>query len=121
MAQAGIAALLAGVSQLAIGTAYAATDVPVESEAHVIIGIIVLICGVGGWKAFRRIFRGGASSFWTSTLGRWLIGRMAGTAVLAGLVGTVFALPAYVMLPMLQIYVTGATELAMLICAALAA
>lgn len=99
----GRALLLTGVSHLAMGTAWAASAPSVESQAHVAIGIAVLICGYCGWKGLRRNFRGAGSSFWTSTLGRWLIGRMAGTVVLGGLLGIGFLVPAYALLPVMQV------------------
>jgi hypothetical protein len=85
-----------------MGTAWAASAAPVESQAHVVLGIAVVICGYCGWKGLRRVLRGGGASFWTSTLGRWLIGRIAGTAIFSGLLGIGFFVPAYALLPVVQ-------------------
>ena len=100
----GIAALLGGVSYLALKAGYAAAfSGPDESQvAHVIMATIVVMGCYGVFKGVQRCFRGSASSFWTSTLGRWLIGRMAGMAVFGSLAGTGFGLADHVLLPMLH-------------------
>src|SRR5271166_5474611 len=99
----GLGVLLAGVSHLAIGTAFAASDMPIESHAaHVATATAAVMGAYCGWKILRRILRGGMASFWTSTLGRWLIGRMAGTAVFGGLLGTGFVLANNALSPVLD-------------------
>ena len=92
-ARLSMAALLAGVSHLAIGTAYAASAgwdasrLPGDLK-----GSAVVVGAYGVFVGLKRVLRGGMAAFWTSTLGRWLIGRIAGTAVFAGLAGTGFFL-----------------------------
>ena len=78
----GMAALLAGVSHLAIGTAHAFEfSAPDDAQtADVVTAIVVVVGAYGGWQGLRRVLRGAGSAFWTSTLGRWLIGRIAGTS-----------------------------------------
>jgi Type IV secretory system Conjugative DNA transfer len=101
----GMAALLAGVSPLAIGTAYAAGSVPVETQVmRAFVAFVVVMVGYGVVQGLLRCFRfrGGMASFWTSKVGRWLIGRMAGTAVFGGLFGTGFYLLSYAFLPVMQ-------------------
>jgi hypothetical protein len=105
MARAGLgkALLLTGVSHLAIGSAYATVSTPDETNnIHIAVATVGVLIVYGGWKVLRRTFRGGGSGFWTSTLGRWLIGRMAGTAVFGGLLGVGFYLAAYALLPVVQ-------------------
>ena len=100
----GIAALLACVSPLAIGTAYAALSPPDASQIADVVKIVVVVMVVGtAFQGLQRVFRGCGSSFWTSTLGRWLIGRIAGTVVLGGLLGIGFYLPVYALFPVLQV------------------
>jgi Type IV secretory system Conjugative DNA transfer len=128
----GLGVLLAGVSQVAIGTAYAALSIPDGTQvARVVTVTLVVMAGYGVFTGVRRCFRGSASSFWTSTLGRWLIGRMAGTAVFGSLLGVGYYLAAYALLPVVQgllelgIPLTsnavGGIMLAMWACAAVAA
>ena len=134
MARGGISlgVLLAGVSQVAIGTAYAALSAPDESQvAHVVTATLVVMGCYGVFKGLQRCLRGGASSFWTSTLGRWLIGRMAGTAVFGGLLGVGVFLADYALLQVVQVLLklgiplttnlVGGIVLTMWACAAVAA
>ena len=51
----------------------------------------------------KRVLRGAGSAFWTSTLGRWLIGRIAGTLVFGCLAGTGFFLAQRALDPMLDV------------------
>jgi len=90
----GMAALLAGVSHFAMGTAYAVEIYPPDaSQVADVVTATALAMGVYGvFQGLKRVFRGSGSAFWTSTLGRWLIGRIAGTAVFGGLAGTGFFL-----------------------------
>jgi hypothetical protein len=60
--------------------------------ADVFRAVVVVVVAYGVFQGLRRCFRGAGSAFWTSTLGRWLIGRIAGTLVFAGLLGTGFFL-----------------------------
>ena len=60
--------------------------------ADIVTAIVVVVGAYGGFQGLRRCFRGAGSAFWTSTLGRWLIGRIAGTLVFGGLSGTGFLL-----------------------------
>ena len=101
MARAGlrIAALLASVSQLAIGTAHAVELSPPDADqvTQVVVGTaVVMIVGTAFQGMWRRFCRGRLGSFWTSTLGRWLIGRIAGTAVYLALVAAAWTPALYV-------------------------
>ena len=100
-----IAALLACVSPLAIGTARAfELSAPDDAQtADIVTAIVVLVCAYGGFQGLRRCFRGAGSAFWTSTLGRWLIGRIAGTLVFCGLFGTGFFLAQRALGPVLEV------------------
>ncbi len=101
----GMAALLAGVSHLAIGTAYAAISPPDEARIvadMVTVFVVVMVIG-GAFEGLKRVLRGGGSAFWTSTLGRWLIGRIAGTLVFAGLLGIGFFLSQRALEPVLDV------------------
>jgi hypothetical protein len=82
----GITALLACVSPLAIGTAHAfELSAPDDAQvADVFWVVVVVVVAYGVFQGLRRCFRGAGSAFWTSTLGRWLIGRIAGTLVFGG-------------------------------------
>ena len=71
--------------------------------ADIVTAIVVLVCAYGGFQGLRRCFRGAGSAFWTSTLGRWLIGRIAGTLVFAGLAGTGFFLAQRASVPVLEV------------------
>ena len=84
----GMAALLACVSPFAIGTAHAFEfSAPDDAQtADIVTAIVVAVCAYGGFQGLRRCFRGAGSAFWTSTFGRWLIGRIAGTLVFGCLV-----------------------------------
>ena len=62
-----------------------------------------VVCAYGGFQGLRRVLRGGGSAFWTSTLGRWLIGRIAGTLVFGGLAGTGFFLAQRALGPVLDV------------------
>ena len=90
----GIAALLGCVSHFAIGTAHAfEISAPDDAQvAEVFWAVVVVVVAYGVFQGLRRCFRGAGSAFWTSTLGRWLIGRIAGAFVFAGLLGTGFFL-----------------------------
>ena len=101
----GMAALLACVSPLAIGTAHAFEfSAPDDAQtADIVTAIVVVVCAYGGFQGLRRCFRGAGSAFWTSTLGRWLIGRIAGTLVFGGLAGTGFFLAQRALDPMLDV------------------
>ena len=101
----GIAALLACVSPFAIGTAHAFDfSAPDDAQtADIVTAIVVVVCAYGGFQGLRRCFRGAGSAFWTSTLGRWLIGRIAGTLVFAGLAGTGFFLAQRALGPVLEV------------------
>jgi type IV secretory pathway TraG/TraD family ATPase VirD4 len=98
-------ALLACVSPLAIGTAHAfELSAPDDTQtADIVTAIVVLVCAYGGFQGLRRGFRGAGSAFWTSTLGRWLIGRIAGTLVFGGLFGTGFFLAQRAAVPLLDV------------------
>ena len=88
------AALLACVSPLAIGTARAfELSAPDDAQVVDVFWIVVVaVSAFGVFQGLRRCFRGAGSAFWTSTLGRWLIGRIAGTFVFGGLLGAGFLL-----------------------------
>ncbi len=98
-----MAALLAGISHLAIGTAYAASAgwdasrLPGDLK-----GSAVVVGAYGVFVGLKRVLRGGMAAFWTSRLGRWLIGRIAGTVVFAGLAGTGFFLAQQALDPLLD-------------------
>ena len=82
--------LLVHVTNNALGLSIASSFGPLNHDQRMIaegIGIAALIAagGLCGY-AVRRVLHGGMSSLWSSTLGRWLIGRLAGTAVYASLV-----------------------------------
>ena len=62
-----------------------------QIEDGVKVVVVVMVAYVL-FQGLRRCFRGAGSAFWTSTLGRWLIGRIAGTLVFAGLWGAGFFL-----------------------------
>jgi Type IV secretory system Conjugative DNA transfer len=100
-----IAALLACVSPLAIGTSYAFDfSAPDDAQtADIVTAIVAVVCAYGGFRGLRRCFRGAGSAFWTSTLGRWLIGRIAGTLVFGGLFGTGFFLAQRAAVPLLDV------------------
>jgi type IV secretory pathway TraG/TraD family ATPase VirD4 len=89
-----MAALLACVSPLAIGTAHAfELSAPDDAQvADVFWAVVVVVVAYGVFQGLRRCFRGAGSAFWTSTLGRWLIGRIAGTLVFGTLLGIGFFL-----------------------------
>src|SRR5437870_4587296 len=92
--------LLACVTQNALGMSLAAAFGPLKHDQQMIaegIGLAAYIAagGLCGY-AVRRVLRGGMASFWTSTLGRFLIGRMAGTAVYLALVASVWKPAVYV-------------------------
>jgi hypothetical protein len=88
----GMAALMGCVSHFAIGTAHAfEISAPDDAQvADVFWAVVIGVVAYGVFQGLRRCFRGAGSAFWTSTFGRWLIGRMAGTAVLGCLLGTGF-------------------------------
>ena len=100
-----MAALLACVSPFAIGTAHAFEfSAPDDAQtADIVTAIVVVVCAYGGFQGLQRCFRGAGSAFWTSTLGRWLIGRIAGTLVFGGLAGTGFFLAQRALEPMLDV------------------
>ena len=100
-----MAALLACVSPLAIGTAHAfELSAPDDAQiADVVTAVVVVVVAYGGFQGLRRCFRGAGSAFWTSTLGRWLIGRIAGTVVFGGLLGTGFFLAQRALVPVLDV------------------
>ena len=101
----GMAALLACVSPFAIGTAYGfELSAPDDAQtADIVTAIVVVVCAYGGFQGLKRVLRGAGSAFWTSTLGRWLIGRIAGTLVFAGLAGTGFFLAQRALGPVLEV------------------
>lgn len=64
----------------------AALSPPDASQVAGVVRAVVVVMGAYGvFKGLQRVLRGSGSAFWTSTLGRWLIGRIAGTAVLLAL------------------------------------
>jgi type IV secretory pathway TraG/TraD family ATPase VirD4 len=61
---------------------------PERAKGGVTIALMAfLLSGAGCASALARGLRGSRSGFWQSTVGRYLIGRMAGTAVYLGLAG----------------------------------
>jgi hypothetical protein len=102
-----IAVLLAGVSHFAIGTAHAfEISAPDDAQvADVFWAVVIVVVAYGVFQGLRRVLRGGGSAFWTSTLGRWLIGRIAGTMVFAGLLGIGFFLPVYALASVLDVLI----------------
>ncbi len=107
-ARLSMAALLAGVSTLAIGTAFAASGDEgwtADKLAGPVFAAVMCIVYQGLYLGWNRVFRRGPSSFWTSRLGRWLIGRLAGTAVFACLLGAGFFLAMRSLEPILDILV----------------
>lgn len=93
--------LLACVTNNALGwflSAIAGTFAQGSSMVAQGVGLAACI-GVGGLcgYAVERGLRGGMPSFWASTLGRWLIGRMAGAAVYAALAAAAWMPSVYVL------------------------
>jgi Type IV secretory system Conjugative DNA transfer len=81
-------------------------SLPDADQIADMVKVVILVMVVGGaFQGLRRCFRGAGSAFWTSTLGRWLIGRIAGTLVLAGLLAIGFYLPVCALFPMLSVLV----------------
>jgi hypothetical protein len=78
--------LLALATQNALGQGLKSiigTFDPAHAETGLSIGVVA--CMLGGAACFcgvRRALLGASAAFWQSTLGRWLIGRMAGAAVI---------------------------------------
>ena len=57
--------------------------------------MICMLTGAGVVSAMARGLRGSSSGFWQTTVGRYLIGRMAGTAVVLGLAALLWKPAAY--------------------------
>jgi hypothetical protein len=58
---------------------------PARAKGGVTIAVAFLLSGAGCASALQRGLRGSRSGFWQSMVGRWAIGRMAGTAVYLGM------------------------------------
>jgi type IV secretory pathway TraG/TraD family ATPase VirD4 len=85
---------LACVTQNALGLSLAASFGPLNHEQQMVaegigIGAFIAAGGLCGYVV-RRVFRRRTSSFWASTLGRWVIGRVAGAAVYGALVAVLW-------------------------------
>jgi type IV secretory pathway TraG/TraD family ATPase VirD4 len=64
---------------------------PAHATPGITIGLVAgLLGGAACMSALRHSLRGAWSGFWQSTVGRWLIGRIAGAAVYAGLVAVLW-------------------------------
>jgi type IV secretory pathway TraG/TraD family ATPase VirD4 len=71
---------------------------PARAGDGVTIGVAAcMLAGAACASALRHSLRGARSGFWQSTVGRWLIGRMAGSAVYAALVALLWKAGLYVM------------------------
>ena len=81
-----VGALAGTVAAVLIFKAAGADLDPERIGSGVGIGIMAALVGGGACASvLHRSLRGAGSGFWHSTVGRWLIGRMAGSAVYAAL------------------------------------
>lgn len=91
--------VVAGLTRNALGVALKAAITPfdpVHADFGLTIGVVTCIFAGGACAvAMRRGLLGAGSGFWSSTVGRWLIGRLAGSAVYLGLVAILSKPAAY--------------------------
>jgi type IV secretory pathway TraG/TraD family ATPase VirD4 len=70
----------------AVTDVFMASAPGVDPQLWEVIGVGVQCAGgCAAWRAVQRSMRGAMAGFWHSTLGRYVIGRIAGTAVFAAL------------------------------------
>jgi hypothetical protein len=79
---------------------------PADAEIGMSIGFVAcVLAGAAGFCGLRRAMLGASASFWQSTLGRWLIGRLAGTLVFAGLLQASWMLSSFCLQHIVKFYI----------------
>jgi type IV secretory pathway TraG/TraD family ATPase VirD4 len=93
----GFAGAVAGAGLAAVMLMAAGVDIDPARASNGVVTVFVVATMAGGFcgLGLRRGFLGASAGFWQTTVGRWLIGRIAGSAVYAALVALLWQLAVY--------------------------